>query len=235
MARFKKIMKVTGIVLLCLVSVIIVGGSLCKLYWGHQFTARMAALKAAGQPLTFAEMVGPEIPEKDNAAPLYLKAFKVKFPEKIGEITSRIVDTAYYGSPSGKDWANAEAALNQCSGFFKLIDEAQSKPKYYHLIDKNIALDPKMDFNKFMAAEDEQFKINAHLREAARLYGAKAVLCAHKGDSHGMASAIQASIRLGDVLDNRFLIDYLAKSRFCASASLICVTQWVTALQTRRN
>lgn len=212
MARFKKMMKITGIVILCLILIIVVGRSLYNLYWSRQFAVRIAALKAAGEPLTLAEMAMPQIPEKDNAAPLYIKAFESRVPDHFFEITYRLTHTEQYGPPSDKDWANAESTLKQCSELFKLIDKAQSKPKFYMPIDKNIIQDPQnYDDKKSGTAQTKIFEIQGYSIRAARLYAVKAAVCARKGDSQGMVSAIEAPIRMGDVLDNRFLDDHFAK------------------------
>lgn len=209
MGGFKKAMKITGKVTLGIIAVLLIGGGIARLYFGRQLSASLSALKAAKEPLTFAELAGPPVPEKDNAAPLYMKAFKMKLPENCIELTQRLTDVKEYGPPSDKDWANAESALRQCSEYFKLIDEAQARPKFYRPIYQNVAWDTQADFSKYMSAQEEQFNFNAHLRDAARLYGAKAVIYAHKGDSRGMLSAIETSLKLGTVMDNRFLVDHL--------------------------
>ncbi|MCX6345485.1 MAG: hypothetical protein NT018_10515 [Armatimonadetes bacterium] len=204
MARFKRGLKIFGKVALALVLVaLVVNGSL-RFYWGRQIESKIAALKAAGEPVSFADLRGAPVPDSENAAPIYAKAFKVMAEPAMRKDIDTLcqITSAEAGRPSRKDWDNAKAAAKRCDKVFKLIEEAQSKPVcQYPLPPAN------SDVNGMVGVSFTKF---ARLRDTTRFLCGKAFLNAHEGDVQGMIEGIDSALKLKGALDKQTsLIGYL--------------------------
>ncbi len=208
MARFKRGLKIFGKVALALVLVaLVVNGSL-RFYWGRQIESKIAALKAAGEPVSFADLRGTPVPDSENAALVYAKAFKVMAEPAMRKDIDTLcqITSAEAGKPSQKDWDNAKAAAKRCDKVFKLIEEAQSKPECQY---------PLPPSNQDMMAISEGaivcFARFAELRQVARLLCGKAVLNAHEGNVRGMIEGVDSSLKLKSALGKQdMLMGYLA-------------------------
>ena len=126
MKRLKRVLKIIGKIILAIVLLLLVANCVLWFYWGRQFQARVAALKAAGQPVSYADLEGPPVPDSENAAPLYEKAFKLM--DERGVLTDMdAADKICYssqGKPTPKDWASAhvtESCLTCGYSFLSLI------------------------------------------------------------------------------------------------------------------
>lgn len=93
--------------------------------------ARVAALKSSGQPMTAAQLLGPEPPDSQNAAVIYDRAFKAAHDPSLRSDLNIIRD---YCSPekrlSEPDLQiKAKESLSRMKTVVQLVEQAQSRPK----------------------------------------------------------------------------------------------------------
>ncbi|MCK5595184.1 hypothetical protein KAI19_03305, partial [bacterium] len=75
MRIFKKILKWIGIVIVGLVIIVFITHTVLNIVWGRELRAKLAELKAKGEPTTIAEIRPAPVPDNENAAVLLNKAF----------------------------------------------------------------------------------------------------------------------------------------------------------------
>lgn len=202
MTRFKRILKKIAQTLLVLVLAVLVINSLLHFYWSKQIENRLAAIKAAGQPISFADLQNKPVPKEDNAAPIYEQAFKLLAkPERRPDIDA--LNKILYSpipAPNPQDWAAAKAAFIRSADILALIDKAQSKQ----------ACQFPLQFD----SQEELFKRLGNIREVSRLLCASAVLNAHEGNTQKVIAYIKSALMVNDAVekDSVIIIDYLCWS-----------------------
>ena len=85
--RIWRIRRVWRVVAYGLLVLLLLGGLLNlvgNLYYGHRVKAEIRALKAAGHPVTPADVTPPPVPDAENAALLYKAAAKIVEPHQAG-------------------------------------------------------------------------------------------------------------------------------------------------------
>lgn len=82
MKRFIKVLKALGKGILVLLLITVAALLLMRWVFVRQLRAEIAEIKARGEPLTEAEMADPPVPDAENAALVYEKAFKELPPYK---------------------------------------------------------------------------------------------------------------------------------------------------------
>ncbi len=102
MSKGKKTLKVIGIIFGSLIALIIAVHIILNIVFGIQLHNKIAELKAQGRPMTIAEILPPAVPDEENAALLYNKAFilmttgeggKPYIPNKDGGVNNRAIKT----------------------------------------------------------------------------------------------------------------------------------------------
>lgn len=76
MRRFPRILKRIGKGILVLIGVLLVALLITRCIFVHQLNSEIAEIKARGEPLTEADLLGPPVPDSENAALVYEKAFR---------------------------------------------------------------------------------------------------------------------------------------------------------------
>lgn len=75
MSKTKKVLKVIGKIFLSLIALIIVVYIVLNIVFSIQLRNKIAELKKQGRPMTIAEIIPAPVPDEENAAILYNKAF----------------------------------------------------------------------------------------------------------------------------------------------------------------
>lgn len=212
MTRLKRILKKTAKTLVALVLVVFLANSLLNYYWGRQIEARLTAIRAAGQPVSLADMQGPSVPEHENAALLYRRAFKIMSEPSVERDmnTVSLILSSTARTPSLADWANAKAALARSDRILALIKEAQSKPACQFSAYPVIKGMSQESLTRHSALANEHYQMQAGLRDATRLLCAKAILCAREGRTQDVVRYIRSALNVNDAIrENALLVDYL--------------------------
>lgn len=212
MTRFKGILKKIPLALIALALVLLAAYSLLNYYWGRQIKTRLAALKAAGQPISLADLHRQSVPERDNAAQIYERACKaLSDPAAARDIYA--LDGALHppsGTPSPADWAKAKSVLARFNNILLLIEGAQSKPACQFPPSPVLRESSKGSAERYAAMSLERYKVQAGLRDATRLLCARAILCAREGKTEDMVRYIKSAFKMSDTTDeNATIVDYL--------------------------
>jgi hypothetical protein len=75
MATARKILKITALVVLTPLLLAGVGWVTLNAYWALQIERELAAIHAEGHPISLAELSIPAIPDSENGAAEYRRAF----------------------------------------------------------------------------------------------------------------------------------------------------------------
>ena len=101
-----------------------------RLWWGwyeqRQLDAVVNAIAATGEPIRFADMKLPHVPDADNAAHYYRQAL-ARWPKVHGQL---IIDTKWYDDPKHHSDPITDNAgyLKKCAAVFALLDKAAAAP-----------------------------------------------------------------------------------------------------------
>ena len=215
MKRVKRVVRKVFLVLVVLLLVLFGVYLLLQYYWGRQVNAQIAALRAAGHPTTIEEWEKTSVPAKDNAAPIYRRAFKA-----LSEPTARRdlellwpVLASNSKAPSANDWAKATSALARCDGAFALIAEAQSKPKCQFAPSPLVDQTSRKSFERSMALSKERVTLYSGLRDATRLLCGRVLISAHEGKTQDAVKYTESALKLSDAFDGKTQpIDYLTNT-----------------------
>lgn len=158
---------------------------------GRRVESRLKAIKAKGELVSPAEFGGPKVPDAENAALIYAKAFKVIEPAK--------EDTDFQGLDSFLDpeerakdpelWNKARRAVARYGKAFPLVDEALSRPKCQFPVN-------------WEAGWNAVFRHYAPLRSLARLLAADAMIQARDGRMDQAVHSIDLALRMSKSAPN---------------------------------
>ncbi len=187
---FKKIRRVVWRAvkaLLVLLLILAVVHSVATIVNGRRVEAKLKELKAAGNPISCAELGMPKVPDNENAALVYAKAFKVlKTLEK--EEDSEVIDTIFIRKNSfntKQNWSDARAVLDRYKSVFPLIEQAVSLPKCQFPV-------------KWESGWSATFPHYLSLRKLTRLLVIRAIVQAHDGDMNGAIHSIELGFRMSE-------------------------------------
>jgi hypothetical protein len=192
--RWIGIFAAAGVVLLLVFSLIVT--------WvlASRLERRLAAIQAAGDPLTLAELAPEPIASDENAAVVLAEA-RSGLAAIDRELTEVYQSEAYRaGSPSPAELEAIENAIEAHAGVLALLERAAACADY----------GPPLDYS----APAVQFMNNwdhaGDIRAAARFLQARAVLLESQGRRDEALGACGLILRLGRHLDRRpMLVDYL--------------------------
>lgn len=170
--------------------------------------AEIAKIKEKGEPVTLAELAPPPVPDDQNAAIIYEKAFKIidtpqgkKDLKIIGEFLSPKNDR------NAKLWSQAREAVARNKKIISLVEEAQAKPKCRFSVDWAKGL-------------DAEYPHLAKLRDMTRFFWAHSLINARDGNMDEAINSLRLGIKLTEpVKDERCLIPLLVR---IAIARIIC-------------
>lgn len=167
----------------------------------QKIDVEIAKIKAKGEPVTLSQLAQPPVPDNENAAIIYDKAFHfTKTPEGkkdfeiIGEFVSR-----ENGKRDAKQWAKAREAVARNKEIISLIEEAQKRPNCRF----------SMDWSKGLEAE---FPHLSKLRDLSRYLCADSLINASNGNMNEAVDSLLLQIRLLESIKNEHcLIPLLVK------------------------
>jgi len=167
------------LILLALLLLCTAGG---YLFWGRsrraEFEARVASLKAAGEPVAWEDLAPPPAPEAQDAAPLLLGA------QEIHEH-----DEPWYALPperndwTPEDWDKVRAYLSRNVEYGRLLEEAAARPECRPplVLENGWPREPLIPI----------------LQDAAGFLAPRALLEAHDGDPAAALRTLQVLFKLG--------------------------------------
>lgn len=205
----KKFLKVLGLIFAVLIAIYII----LDVTFSVQLHNKIAELKRQGRPTTIAEIIPPPVPDEENAAILYNKAFELmkSYKEgstlhKIGELTRDI-----------PNWNN-----EQREEISKLIN-SQEVQDIYELLEKG-SQKPKCRFNiEYEKGPETLLPHLNHMRYITRLFCARALLEAESGDVEKAVNTLLIGLRISNHLkDEPIEISQLLRI-FCDGMIIECI------------
>ncbi len=229
MRILKKILKWTGIVIGGLLILSITVHTVLNIVWGRELRAKLAELKAKGEPITIAEIRPAPVPDNENAAVLLNKAFLLMTSEggkpyipnkdggKLNKTITTIEDVRSFSDIS--KWTE-----KQRREISKLINS--SDMQYIYALLEQASRRPECNFN--LKYEDGAGALLPHLakmRSVARLLCAKALIEADAGNSDKAFDTILVGLRMSNHLkDEPSLISQLVRIA-CDMLIIDCIEQ----------
>lgn len=171
---------------------------------------RLAAIRAAGDPVTLAEMAGPPVPDAQNAAVIYreigtaLETLKVLNGGKNEDLSGFLAGTAR----RPQDWDAARGAVARAEPVFAIVEEAVARPRCRFPV-------------KWEDGYAAKLPHLAQLRRLCYLLCTRAIIDARDGKAaEAMRSVARAYQVAGALHDEPLLISLLVRIAILRSASL---------------
>jgi hypothetical protein len=184
---------IAGHILLVLVLLAGIADLVAGVHFGRKLRSELASLKAAGKPLTVADLAPPPVDEHDNAFPLYMEAGEIVNAHVAGRQSRGghgvTPNDAYPFGYQDRQWddpevpACLEALVERDQRALELVREAAERPRYRSDLDwahPSKALFPHLNSARWLS----------------HFLAASAVVAAERGDS---AEALER-VRLGLVM-----------------------------------
>lgn len=216
MTKFKKVMKKIGKGLLIFIIILAVVDAISSAILSRKLEAKIAEIKAQGDPISTLDLGKINVPDLENAATIYLKIFeKMGTPiiykngvphwkdNRIGNMKNPEWYELYEAKTDDKRtlamWDKARKSLASYGEVFKLTDEAISMP--YCKFKTN-----------WQDGAGVLFPYYACMRELARLHYTDALVKAHDGDIDAATNDVRRIFGIGRSLRNEpVLIGQLVK------------------------
>ena len=187
--------------ILAVIAVLVIAHGVATFVLGRQVQMEIMSIRSDGNPTTTADLAGEKIPDEENAAVLYRKAFELMSTEQ-GEEDLGVIGTFVSRRERAKDptlWSKAAEVLPRYQGVISLIEQAQMRPKCRFPVNWGLG------FNA-------QFRHLAPMRRLAQLLRAQALIDAKAGRTDEALRSTGLAFRLSDSLkDEPTLISQLVR------------------------
>ena len=169
---------------------------------GRRLEAKLAAIKARGEPVSMAELGKPKVPDAENAAVIYAKAFeKLSGPtaEKDFETLGKFPSAGERRENPGL-WNEARLVVNRLRPALPLVEQAISRPKCQFPVN-------------WEAGAGAIFPHYSKMRKLAILFCATALLAAKEGRMDEAVRLIEMDLRVSEsIKDDPVLIGQLVRA-----------------------
>jgi hypothetical protein len=195
-----------------------------KYMWGHRVESQLRAIKAKGQPVSLADLKGPNIPDSENAAVIYERIFKVtsELPRpttpprqstpKDAMDDSSILRMAPEELAKRPDLLNAaRKVIARNAKGLNLVEEAVARPMC-RFPDFLRSRGQVATLEALEAGDQTAFARYANIRTLARLLSERAVVEARDGNMDKAARSIDLALKLDRSLRNETgIISFLVR------------------------
>jgi len=182
-----------GIIVLALVILILAAAGVTKALFGGRYQAEIAAIRAKGEPVTPAELMGNPIPPAENAALVYEQAF-LALDDPALEPQGKVLFTLDMRTADPAKWREAEQALTRYDNVLALTDQAASMPRCGFEIDWSS--DQTALFPPYLSK----------MRSLARIQHIRARISARNGNMAQAIDDIDTMFRMAKSMEDQPLI-----------------------------
>jgi len=215
MSKVKNAFKIIGIIFVGLIGLTIELYIIFNITFSIQLNNKIAELKAQGKPMTIAEIVPTLVPDKENAAILYNKAFELMESEKTSEMVKTIGFANSHSNIS--DWSEKQKVEIP-----KLVDSRELQ-RIYELLEEGsqkLKCNFSREYGKGVFMELPTY---SNVRNAVRLFCAKALLEAESGKAEKAFDMLLIGLEFSNHLkDEPILISQLVRIA-CDQLLIECV------------
>ncbi len=188
-----------GIIALALVVLVLGAAIVAGAVFGGRYQAEIAAIRSRGEPVTPQDLVGPPIPDAENAAVVYEQAFNALDDPSI-ESQRKVLFTLDMRTAGPAKWREAERALVQCGTVLALTDQAASMPRCGFAIDWSN--DHTLLFPRYVT----------EIKNLARVEHIRARISARNGDMAQAVDDIDTMFRMAKSMESQpFIIHQLVR------------------------
>jgi hypothetical protein len=191
-ARIGRRMKVVGKVFAVLIVIGMLMHGIVSVIEGRKLEADLRAIKAKGEPVSWAELGKPKVPDAENAAPAYAKVFSIltaKKQDPAPDVSCDLLDPVRRKTDPGV-WEAVRNVLTKYQAIFPLIEEATSKPRCRFPI-------------KWEEGFNAKFPQLASLRTASAMLAARAILQVRSNDMAGACHSIELGFKVSNALEEQ--------------------------------
>lgn len=190
MKGFGATLKKIGKILILLVVAVLIIHSTLLIVWGRQLDRALAEIKSRGEPVNVADLAPKPISDSDNAARLYEQASAISRIWDNSKSSRTICD--YYAAKTADEREKlapeARKSFAAISTAFRLIDEAESRPKCVFKGTPDSA---------YIPGDLRGSDTLGTLRGVSYLLCAHAVFCGQNGQMDDALRDIDRNLRLG--------------------------------------
>lgn len=193
-ARAGRRLKTFGKVFMVLFVIGMLMHGIVSVVEGRRLEADLLAIKAKSEPVSWAELGKPKIPDAENAALVYAKVFSVLAAKKdpAPEVAFDLLDPARRKADPGV-WDAVRKGLTEYQAVFPLIEEATSKPKCQFSI-------------KWDEGFNATFPPLASLRAASAMLAARAMLQVRSNDMAGTCHSIELGFKVNKAMEEQTIL-----------------------------
>ncbi|MBU0534229.1 MAG: hypothetical protein KJ887_05500 [Candidatus Omnitrophica bacterium] len=217
MSKGKKALKVIGIIFGSLIALIIVVHIILNIVFGIQLRNKIAELKVQGMPMTIAEIVPLPVPDEENAALLYNKAFILMttaeggtpyIPNKERGTKNNVIKTI----TDVKSFSDISEWTDEQRNEIPQLINSRDMQYIYELLEEG-SQKPKCNFNRnYEDGLGMRFPDLEYMRDTERLLCAKALLQAESGNTGKAFDTLIVGLKISNHLkDGLTLIEQLIR------------------------
>lgn len=203
-----KVFKSCGLSVLALIILLVLSIAITFWVFSRRYNAGLTALRAKGEPMTLADMQKDPVPDKENAALIYLSVINdLKSPRysSYAEILDGFSPRKIGSDP--KAWQDVGDAVKATAPLFADIERAASMPKCRF----------PQNWSSMAPMPVPQW---AGSRRLARICRARAVLSARRGDMSDAVRMVELQFRISESLyDEPLILGFLVRGATAAVAS----------------
>lgn len=196
-----KWLKRIGKGIIVLVVVLIAAHTIATVVLGYMVKMKIAAIKAKGEPVSFADLNREKIPDSENAAVIYMRVIKAYREPAVSDRWFRPFSKEWrkQGAATPNLWREVGQALESQQGIIDQIEAAASRPKCRYPI--------SLDANGLPI-----FSHYARMKHLEQLLSVNASYNAANGDMDEAVRSIELGFKLSESLkDDPLIIGFLVR------------------------
>jgi len=207
MKRLKKILKWTAIVLGVLAAMLLMANAWFVWTTDARFEGQLAAIRAAGDPLSIADLAHEPPPPETNAA-TYLRRATADMAAITKEVTKVIESLGDPPRlPTAEEQRTIQGALDAYPKVIPLLQQAAACPEYDAELDYTL---PPQSLHDGQSFTEEVIRLSDDVRPTYRVLRARALLLAGKGDRDEAVRTALVILRLSRHFErNPVIVGYI--------------------------
>ena len=204
-----RVAKWLGKAILVLLVIGVVANGIMSFIFGRRLAAKIEAIKAEGGIIALADFGKPKVPDSENAAVVYDKAFKLISTKQAGK-DLRVLDDFLRSAERAKRpelWDQAHSAVRKHAVVISIVEEAVKRPKCQYPVNWD-------------AGAQTLFPHLFKIRRLVRILDSNAILQARDGNVDEAVRSLKLSYAVGESLkDEAHLIPQLVRISATAISS----------------
>lgn len=185
--KLPRVAKWLGKALLVVLVIAFVAHGIASFIFGRRLAAEIQAIKAKGGTVAMADFGKPKVPDSENAALIYAKAFELLSSEQAGKDLGVLGDflKPIERAKRPELWDQARSAVRKYSAVIPIVEEAVKRPRCQYPIN-------------WEAGSGAVLPHLMKIRTLEKLLSAQAVIQARDGKTDDALHSLQLSFEVGE-------------------------------------